>query len=342
MRIGCAGILAMLVSGLVVLTLAGRHIQGAPAVLTGLLTVLPWMWLSLIGLAAAAGVAIRRWWGWLPLAIATLIWGGTWGRAWVPWRSDPSATTLTVMTWNVARLWRGDEGEAINRSCVINHIQNAAPDALALLEVSATQTAALSEALGLDCAHVDYHNAGRPDAGGLAVCARQPWSLGGRWARAFDPEEPWFYMIAELTHETAPTINLLSVHLNPYRMQQGNAANRLAQADDIARAQVAQVSGLLNIVATFQDPTVVAGDFNSPRDSAVHVDMRSKMTDTWEQGAWGPGQTVSLLDWLPMRVDYIYTTKEHFSVVNSTIPDSTCSDHKPIVSTITLIGESDL
>ena len=149
-------------------------------------------------------------------------------------------------------------------------------------------------------------------------------------------------MIAELTHETAPTINLLSVHLNPYRMQQGNAANRLAQADDIARAQVAQVSGLLNIVATFQDPTVVAGDFNSPRDSAVHVDMRSKMTDTWEQGAWGPGQTVSLLDWLPMRVDYIYTTKEHFSVVNSTIPDSTCSDHKPIVSTITLIGESDL
>ena len=339
MRTGCAGVLGGLVVGLLLLTMAGRYIQGAPAVLTGMITVLPWMWLALMGIAGAAGVAIQRWWGWLPLVVATLTWGGIWGRAWMPWRSDPGQTTLTVMTWNVARLWRGDEGEDINRSCVVNHIQEESPDALALLEISAGQVTRLSTELGMDCAHVDYHNAGRPDAGGLAVCARSPWTLGGRWARAFDPEVAWFYMIAELIHDTAPTINLLSVHLNPYRLQQGGAAGRLAQADDIARAQATQASGLLRIVETFQDPTVVAGDFNSPRDSAVHVAMRTEMTDTWEQGAWGPGQTVSLLDQLPMRVDYIYTSREHFSVVNAHIPESTCSDHKPIVSTITLSNQ---
>ena len=80
---------------------------------------------------------------------------------------------------------------------------------------------------------------------------------------------------------------------------------------------------------------MVAGDFNSPRDSEIHVRLRSTLRDTWEVGGWGPAGTVKLLDLLPMRVDYVYASDE-FAVHRSEIPDVHCSDHQPVFSELTL------
>ena len=103
----------------------------------------------------------------------------------------------------------------------------------------------------------------------------------------------------------------------------------------MAQAQAEETHALLSRVSKLNDPTVVAGDFNSPRDSEVHVQLRAHMRDTWEVGGWGPDGTVRLLDLIPMRVDYIYATDD-FAVQRSEILDVACSDHRPVLSELIL------
>jgi endonuclease/exonuclease/phosphatase (EEP) superfamily protein YafD len=143
----------------------------------------------------------------------------------------------------------------------------------------------------------------------------------------------WHYAMVELesTGAQARVLNLLAVHLQPYRMAATMGLERLA------RSQVQETAGLLRRVETFRDPTIVAGDFNSPRDSAVHVQMRRSMRDSWEVAGWGPGSTVQALGLWPLRVDYLYASPG-FGIAEARITGSTCADHQPILARLLLPG----
>ena len=66
----------------------------------------------------------------------------------------------------------------------------------------------------------------------------------------------------------------------------------------VQRAQSDQAIALLHRMGRLKDPTLVAGDFNSTRDAALHVGLRRHLTDTWERA--GLGLAVDVLMHSPM------------------------------------------
>ena len=258
---------------------------------------------------------------------ATLIWIGVWGRAWVGDSEHADGEPVTILNWNLQRLAWSQPG---GLECIVATLKDRIkPDVLSLTELSYQEMETLAERLDLECVHVDYRGTEETGVGGVASCVRDSrWALGYTDRRRFVEDRDWFYSFAEF-RRNEQVFNLLTVHLQPYRFGMGEGALPVAQA------QAEETDALLRRVSKLNDPTVVAGDFNSPRDAEVHVRMRSHMRDTWEVGGWGPDGTVRLLDLIPMRVDYIYAT-EDFAVQRSDILDAACSDHRPVLSELIL------
>jgi endonuclease/exonuclease/phosphatase (EEP) superfamily protein YafD len=292
----------------------------------------PWAWLSLLpGLGLLAALSAHRLRA-LPLGLGVLIWSAIWGRVWLPMPDRAEGPALTVMSWNVQRLLFEDRPDSPSMRCVVEEIQREDPEALVLLEVSARDVQRLEQTLGMSCGQVDYWGTGGEGRGGVAACARGPdWRLRSVERPRYVDSIDWHYAMVELESTGAhpQVLNLLAVHLQPYRMAATMGLERLA------RSQVEETAGLLRRVKTFRDPTIVAGDFNSPRDSAVHVQMRRTMRDSWEVAGWGPGGTVQALGLWPLRVDYLYASRD-FGIAGARITGATCADHQPILARLLL------
>jgi endonuclease/exonuclease/phosphatase (EEP) superfamily protein YafD len=338
------------VVGLLVVAVAGRTVRAPPAALAVTVTFLPYLYALLTALLIAAWAAFpgRRP---IRLALVALVLAAV--SMWAPrWSSDriEAGDDLRLMTWNVRRLWGGpdDGGDAI--ACVIIGIREQAPDVLTLLEVSANDVAMLSEKVGLKCVHHAYTADGGPKEGGLATCTRgDRWTLGEGRGQRFSDDEDWYYVRSEVQGQ-GRVLNVLAVHLFPYRyvartirgslgrLTRGEveAVASVAQlGEQVVKSQSDQSAALLDRVDKFHDPTLIGGDFNSTRDSALHAALRRKLADAWEHGGWGFGGTVFLFDLLPLRIDYLYATPE-FRVRETRIPPLGCSDHRPVVSDLVL------
>ena len=306
--------------------LAGRSISRAPAILTAGVVMLPVSWAAYGLTIGGLSLFTRN----RPLALLAVvsvgIWFGIWGHAWIGDSEMVEGEPVSVLNWNLQRLAWSEAGGA---ECILAAVERLNPDVLALTEVSAEEVDALSVQLDLECVHVDYMGTDDVSHGGLASCVR-----GGRWEvgytdrRRFTEDQDWYYSFAEFRRNDA-VFNLITVHLRPYRFTLGEGAI------PVAETQAQEADGLIRRIAQLRDPTVLAGDFNSPRDSEIHVRMRNHLRDTWEVGGWGPARTVRLLDLLPMRVDYIYASRD-FAVARSEIPDVDCSDHRPVLSQLIL------
>ena len=191
--------------------------------------------------------------------------------------------------------------------CVAEVVRQEQPDVLSLLEVSRDNLDALENELGMECVHSPYHEASATDVGGLAVCALgDTWQLaGGKPTRYLDNND-WFYVFSEV-QAAGKVVNILAVHLYPYAVparalrEGGNWLDVGRSSEETVRAQGAQSAALLERVERFRDPSVLAGDFNSTRDFALHRALRQHLTDTWEHGGFGFGSTVDLLGWLPLE-----------------------------------------
>jgi endonuclease/exonuclease/phosphatase family metal-dependent hydrolase len=252
-----------------------------------------------------------------------------WGRGLVPVAEAPVGPTVRVLSWNVQRLGFEDAETGPRTECVAAAIARFAPDVLLLQELSARDVARLSARLGLTCAHADYRLTGDPGHGGVAACARgDAFTLGEHGPRAFAPEIDWHYAWSELLPvDGGQAINLFSVHLQPY-------GGRLdARSDDVARVQHAEADALAARLARLQDPTVVAGDFNSARDAPVHVRLRRLLRDVWEVGGAGLGATAQVAGGVPLRIDYLYASP-HFRVSAVAVERPGCSDHDAVLAVL--------
>lgn len=318
------------------LTASGRALSAPPAGLAAAVLFLPYLYLGAAAAIFAAWTAApdRRA---PPLALGALL--ATAGWLWLPGRAvareDPAARPVRVMSWNVQRLW----GRKDAARCVADVLARERPDAVALLEVSARDVAGMA---GLTCRHHPYTSREGSDRGGLATCVRDDsgWTLTRSDAARFVDDEDWWYELAEVVSGDH-AFNVLVAHLYPYRgvaralvrgLSEGDPLQVLAAQDRseaVSRGQSDQAAALLGRVAGLRDPTVVAGDFNSTPDAALHVALRAHLTDAWSAAGTGFGGTVSALG-LPLRVDYVYASRS-LGVRAAAVPAAGCSDHDPVV-----------
>lgn len=342
--------------GLVAATLFGRVWRDPPGAFTAAIAFLPYLYGG-FGLWTFVlwSVAPDRRTPAVLLALTAIVASALWLPAWRGPSSGQDGVPLRLMTWNVRRLW-GPEG-SLGRprevedaaACVAREIALEKPDVLTLLEVSAQDVSRLSSKLGLTCTHGDYLGEGKAEFAGLATCVvnGQGWKLVRGTPQRFVDREDWYYIFSELRRDDA-VVNLLAVHLYPYSF----AASQLRRAQDpapsadsgwwdllswvrrrgeaVVRAQGHQSVALIEAVSRFEDPTIVAGDFNSTRDMALHVRLRSLLLDAWEHGGHGFGATVRFLSAIPLRIDYAYASHD-FEVQSAKVPEEDCSDHRPVV-----------
>ena len=322
------------VIGFLLVVSAGRVDHAPPSWLIATVTLLPYLLAS--GLGSLFCV-----WVFLPdsrvppfLITALSISGlALWGPGWSVHDSSEVGEPVRILSWNLRRLWGGpdDGGDAVQ--CVIDAIRAADPQLVSLQEVSADDIAALSKVLDLDCAHTTYLPGGGSSKGGLASCTLGgDWSLRSGGAQSFSDD--WRYVFSEVERGDV-VFNVLTVHLHPYELGMRRWIEVTRHGEAVQQAQSDQTALLLERVAKFADPTLVAGDFNSTRDAALHVSLREHLYDAWELGGVGFGGTVKLMGVAPLRVDYVYATRD-FTIHGSRVPGVGCSDHQPVVSELVL------
>lgn len=340
---------------LLALVAVGRVVRAPPAVVAAAVTFLPYLYAACTALVFVGWAAFprRRMLAACVVAlvvVAALLWGPK-------WETEPGDAAggdqIRVMSWNLRRLWGGPEDGGDAMRCAVQAIEATDPDVLTLLEVSHDDVEQLKTALGLDCVHHAYTETGGPRTGGLAACVRgADWRLRSGHALRYVDRLDWYYVLAEFERVApgGPVFNLLSVHLSPYEyvakkihtsvkaLRQGDPEALVEvsrEGEGVVKGQADQSAALLERVDKFHDPTIVAGDFNSTRDTSLHAALRRKLKDAWEVGGAGFGGTVYLFDRLPLRIDYVYVS-DQFRVRHTEIPTFGCSDHQPVVSDVVL------
>lgn len=319
--------------------------------------VLPWAHrITLAGLALLA-LGMRHRLGVLLLLVHLLLTLGMRGCPRLGSAAD-TAPRLDVAAWNLGRLGSYSTGDPTRCSVddatatAITTLREQDADVSVLLEINQTRLSTLAESLALDCEHIDYHGQGVERFGGLAVCAAR----GGRWSitrsRSLPLPPGWRYVFAELS-DGEHLINVLALHLSPYgvtmpaledavrdalRGDRRALRSALRTMERSVAEQSRQMAAVIELVAGFSDPTIIAGDFNATPDSAMHVALRQELTDAWLAAGSGLGATRTV-GILPLRIDYIYTTQrlrpeqtETFECTCS--PERTCSDHSGLLSTL--------
>lgn len=316
--------------GLLGLTLLTRVARTATILQAAVATALPAIWVLGVGLLLLMLLLWRRD-RLVRLAALTgvLCWLAIWGRVWAAFPAVVGSEGVRVLSWNVQRLAFEEDPEGPALQCVVDALERLSPDVLALQEVTAEDLDRLSRKLPLSCVHTDYQGTGRSDRGGLAACVLgERVDLRRGWTPRFTPDRAWYYAFAELAVD-GRVFNLMSVHLHPYGRYVGRLPN------EVPRVQNDEAQALLRRVEGFEDPTLLAGDFNSPRDAGLHVAIRGHMRDAFERGGWGPGPTVHALGFLPLRVDYLYATLG-WRVGPVSIDGAECADHRAIVGELGL------
>ena len=328
--VGCLSVLFLLA-----VTVAGRELLAAPVVIAALTTMLPYVFgatlaaLFLLWSAAPNQRSLPVLCGILVIASAVL-WGP--GLVKSPTGDEPD---LKLATWNVRRLWGGASDGGDPTACVTQAIRDMNVDVLALQEVSANDARKIGRDLQMTCSHVDYRGTQRLNRGGLATCvAKGQWHLLSTEKPSFLADNPWHYLFTEVQREEQ-VINIMNVHLRPYRI----ASTDFSDVADVPQVQSDQATELLDRVKRLADPTILAGDFNSSRDSALHVALRDTMHDTLEQTGNIFQPTYFLFNWVPTRIDFAYHSQD-ITTVDAGVLSIDCSDHRPVTAAVRLGADS--
>lgn len=270
---------------------------------------------------------------WL-VGLATVAPLALWGPAWHQTPDDTTGTPVRLMTWNVRRLWGGDDDGGDPRACLVREILAANPDVLTLEELTAQDLDALTVDLGLRCVWDTYRaRSTGPKRSGLAVCARGAWTLDHGGAEPYVDNDDWQRITATLSKDDT-TLRVVGVHLATLGVLD-EPVNRLDQAigrmPKVFDAQARQGQALQAMARAEPGPLVIAGDFNGTRDTPVHVGLRTALRDAWDVAGDGFGGTVRLLGLLPLRVDHVYVSPK-VGVGGVRVPATGCSDHRPVVT----------
>ena len=266
---------------------------------------------------------------------------------WISFGAEPvqNDVQLNVVTWNVERLGAlKDEDYKENIKTLSKFLSNTNADIAVIQEISLNQVKRLSEEMGLNEKNYKWSSYYVGSWGGLAVLVinNTDWEIKSKKTIPLPPN--WQYVFTEVSHKSGVNINVLGVHLAPPKLTDksvlqsskkfisGNPSQLkklLRSYVKTAKLQNSQAAQLNSIIQLFNDPTVVAGDFNSPAQLPVHTTFREHLNDTWLCGGSGLGATRFWGNILPFRIDYIYAS-EHFNINKTSTFEQLFSDHKPV------------
>ncbi len=326
-------------------------------------TLLPYLYLTLV-LVYGGLFYLARKKVFLGLLVALIVSAGVfWRNVLLPKSIQPASgiEAIRVMVWNVQRLGEFSQRTQVSQiDCVAQMITQVRPDLLALLEITSHQLFALQKRLNIPqnhCLWTDYYGTGQQKFGGLATCvanAAAEWNIYRKRQLHLPPN--WKYLFIEVQppeNISASPLNFLALHVAPPLVSKNEVwqivkkllrgkvegfsllRETLRTYEQQVELQGMQAVEALLHIRNFRDPTVIAGDFNSTRDAALHGELRQTLIDTWSVAGMGFGATRYWGDVLPLRIDYIYTTKD-FAVQQTQTPSASCSDHLPVVSSVFL------
>ncbi len=272
------------------------------------------------------------------------------------------SSSIRVMTWNVQRMGYFDTREHVptNLDAATAKIRHAQPDVLVLQEISRRHLNALQRRLGLQsnaCHWTDYHGRGIDHLGGLAICVinDREWTILTK--RSLDLPPSWKYLFVEIADRRDQTFNLLGLHLVPPKVTEdgvremtgktmrldmsafSDLLDTLREYRTQIHLQENQIQKVIERIQNFRDPTVMAGDFNTPPDLPLHYRLRGQFQDAWGLAGTGLGYTRVWGGFLPLRIDFIYASKS-LAVGTAGNLDAGVSDHRPVIATLYLNSDS--
>ncbi len=280
----------------------------------------PWVGLALLPLIALAWLIGQR-----ALSLALLVAALLIGVHLAPhfFLKTPTPTgghLLKVMTYNVHQ--RSEAAEPI-----IARILEEDADIVALQELTPDMSEQMARRLG---ERYPYHTL-QPD--------QSRWGQGllSRYPLAQLSKMPNYRYQSAVVETPAGEITVLNIHtpsLYPFDWK-----------EDWERQQ-AFVQGLADEIATTEGPLVVAGDFNTTPQSENYGMLRDHLRDAFLDSGWGLGFTFPATPKfgirLPtplVRIDYIFHSEQFTSQNTRVLKDSGGSDHRPVVSVLSLRGE---
>ncbi len=295
----------------------------------------PWATLFLFGprwvcgfplplLAVAAAIWNRR--ALAPLALAAVgIVGPIMGfQVHLPRFAAPGQL-LRVMTFNV-------EEHAVSVDSLAGLVEQYRPDVVALQEVRA--------------------NAGYRWPEGWHVIEHNEFILASRWPIAerehvlrFRGDYAAIRFVVDLAGQE---INMFNVHLSTPRPGLEAMISRRTLVDFQGSPRLGEIIRLRAIesehasawIAGFSGPTIVAGDFNMPAESAIFRRYWSWLTDAFAAAGWRFGftKTTRGTPWsYGARIDHILVGPS-WNVLRSWVGPDSGSDHMPLWADLNLSG----
>ncbi len=272
-------------------------------------------------------------------------------------KTHPSS--LRLMTWNVGRAGEltpihfssFEKKKSIDQKleCILSLMQHKQVDIIVLQEISNTRIRDLKNKVEIKCRFTDYFGLGHDELGGLAICIPH-WS---RWellrTRGLPVLDQWRTLLSEVKYQNSDQIiNILNVHftsprinmsdLPPFRYDLSRLMN---QTFTHLEKQDTQYQNISKLLYGFKDPTLIAGDFNSPPEANVHQSLKNDWIDVWAFNGTGIGATKYFGNLIPFRIDFIYAQKKQWYVKNSAIIPHYCSDHLPVYSELLLLDQKE-
>lgn len=326
-------------------------------------TVLPYLYLALALLFLFFYILVRTKVMLVVFALLVVsvlwLWGGTFFPS---TETAEEAKSIKLVAWNVQRMGEYTKQHAERTRCIHNTLREQQPDVLSLLEITAHQLNDLQKALGIPAHHcqwTDYYGTGRKRSAGLAACVvgdNKAWKIVSKRQLHLPPRWKYVYLEVQPSSRVSKApLNIMTIHVAPPKITEKAVKNigrdilqgereglvefwRLLKSHERQVAlQGNQVTDALDTIHRFRDPTIIAGDFNSTRDAALHSELRETLTDTWSQGGFGFGATRYWGNILPLRIDYLYVSRE-FAVQDAKTLSVECSDHRPVVSEVFIGG----
>ena len=264
--------------------------------------------------------------------------------------NDKKETDIAVMTWNI----EGKTTLTKTSTCVVDFIndwkEESTRQILIVQEVPQNKVRSLEQKLGLSCSFQTYE----PNwTLGSMVCSDKAWSVKRFKQRPLD-NNGYRYLFAELTDkESKQKMNILNIHLqslakvamedNVPRSNDIVTSMRLALAHPrkylgiLTDQNIEHKESILKIGSTqtaLKDPSIIAGDFNTPPQVPIHKMMRAlHLTDAHLEKGNGWGFTIAKFGLIFSRIDFLYATEQlDWAGRTQTHTDITCSDHYPVTT----------
>ena len=267
---------------------------------------------------------------------------------WISFRPGvpEKAIELKILTWNVQRLGAFSENQnSANNLKQLSRVLNSSKTDIAVIqEISKRQTDQLSSYLNLHTENLQWTSYFYGSKGGLAILLlnNNDWSMSTKVATDLPPS--WKCVYSEIKHRTGQKINVLGVHIAPPKVTDNQVIQAIQKGFSgiktilkryvrQAEVQTQQIDRLNNLVSKFNDPTIIAGAFNSTCQLPIHRELRGNLNDTWLERGIGIGATRYWAGILPFRIDYIYAS-DNFEIITTNIGKARFSDHNPVISNL--------